>query len=102
MEGSRIVFPALEKRSCEVGMQSEPGWPRIILDVYPRPPGEEGAPDRDSFRRTGRLACLPQASSFLRCGIYPSLNEFRCSENPSLLSQFSKPLRRIIEVMMNG
>ena len=29
-------------------MQSEPGWPRIILCVYPRPPGEEGAADRDS------------------------------------------------------
>jgi hypothetical protein len=54
VEGSRIVFPALEKRSCEVGMQPEPGWPRIILAVYPRPPGEEGAPDRDFFMRTGR------------------------------------------------
>ena len=72
MEGSRIVFPALEKRSREVGMQSEPGWPRIILDVYPRPPGEEGAQwcgapavDRrvagDSFMRTGRT-CMSTRS----------------------------------------
>ena len=63
VEGSRIVFPALEKRSCEVGMQSEPGWPRIILDVYPRPPGEEGAPDRDSFMRTVRT-CMSTRSLF--------------------------------------
>ena len=45
-------------------MQSEPGWPRIILYVYPRSPGEECAPDRDSFMRTGRLACLPEDFSF--------------------------------------
>jgi len=30
MEGSRIVFPALEKRSREIQMQSEAGWPQII------------------------------------------------------------------------
>ena len=65
VEGSRIVFPALEKRSREVGMQSEPGWPRIILDVYPRPPGEEGATDRDSFMRTGRT-CMSTRSLFFR------------------------------------
>ena len=50
-------IPAANGRSAwrdrEVGMQSEPGWPRIILAVYPRPPGEEGAPDRDSSMRTG-------------------------------------------------
>jgi hypothetical protein len=31
MEGSRIVFPVLEKRSREVWMQSEPRRPQIIL-----------------------------------------------------------------------
>jgi len=35
-------------------MQSEPGWPQIILHVYRRPPGEEGAKYRDSFMRTVR------------------------------------------------
>ena len=30
----------------EVWMPSEPGWPEIILYVYRRPPGEEGAKDR--------------------------------------------------------
>ncbi len=40
----RIVFPAVGKTT---GMQSEPGWPQIILHVYRRPPGEEGAQDRD-------------------------------------------------------
>jgi hypothetical protein len=60
-------IPAANGRSAwrdrEVGMQSEPGWPRIILDVYPRPPGEEGAPDRDSFMRTGRT-CMSTRSPF--------------------------------------
>ncbi len=54
---SRLIDPAGCGRSAwrdrEVGMQSEQGWPRIILAVYPRPPGEEGAPDRDSSMRTG-------------------------------------------------
>ena len=57
MEGSRIVFPALEKRSREIRMQSEPGWPQIIDGDTPpkakqreecphtRPSGEEGAHD---------------------------------------------------------
>jgi len=36
----------------EVWMQSEPGWPQIILHVYRRPPGEEGAEDRDHSRRS--------------------------------------------------
>jgi hypothetical protein len=45
MEGSRIVFPALEKRSCEVGMQSEPGWPRIIHgDTPPKAKQREECP----------------------------------------------------------
>ena len=52
MEGSRIVFPTLEKRSSEVWMPSEPGWPEIILHVYRRPPSEEGAKDRDSSMRS--------------------------------------------------
>ena len=33
-------------------MQSEAGLPRIILAVYPRLSGEEGAKYRDSFMRT--------------------------------------------------
>ena len=65
MEGSRIVFPALEKRSREIWMQSELGCPRIIHGDTPpkakqreecphtRPPGEEGAKYRDSFMRSG-------------------------------------------------
>jgi hypothetical protein len=36
----------------EMWMPSEPCWPRIILQVYPRPRGEEGAADRDTFMRT--------------------------------------------------
>jgi hypothetical protein len=35
-------------------MQSEPLRPRIILYVYPRPCGEEGAKDRDSSRRSSK------------------------------------------------
>ena len=41
---------------AEVGMQSEPGWPWIILAVYPRPPGEEGAasvPERSEAEGEG-------------------------------------------------
>jgi hypothetical protein len=74
MEGSRIVFPALEKRSCEVWMQCEPYCPRIILgDTPPKAKqreecphiraacGEEGAKYRDSSMRTGR-ACMSTPS----------------------------------------
>ena len=38
----------------EIRMQSEPCLPRTILYVCPRQCGEEGAEDRDRFRRTGR------------------------------------------------
>ena len=58
----RIVFPAVGKT---IGMQSEAGLPRIILAVYPRLSGEEGATDRDSFRRTGRT-CMSTRSPFAR------------------------------------
>ena len=46
-------------------MQSEAGLPRIILAVYPRLSGEEGAKYRDSFRRTGP-ACMSTPSLFFR------------------------------------
>ncbi len=63
-------IPAANGRSAwrdrEVWMPSEPGWPRIILVVYPRPPGEEGAKDRDSFMRTGRT-CMSTPRLFPPC-----------------------------------
>ncbi len=65
LEGSRIVFPALEKRSREVWMQSEPRRPdgewghpsrcycfRRSVPTRRRSRGEEGAADRDSSRRS--------------------------------------------------
>ena len=57
-------------RDREIWMQSEQGWPRIVLTVHPRPPCEECAKGRDSFTRTVQAsfprtfafpACLPEA-----------------------------------------
>jgi hypothetical protein len=46
----------------EMWMPSEPCWPRIILYVYPRARGEEGATDRDSGHAVGLdLRVDPQA-----------------------------------------
>jgi len=50
--GGSGTDPTSAWRDREVWMQSEPGLPRIILDVYPRLRGEEGANDRDSFTRS--------------------------------------------------
>ena len=74
MEGSRIVFPLLGKRSREIwivfrnyrktiGMQSEQGRPRIVLAVHPRPPCEECAKGHDSFMRTVRTSMSTQSFS---------------------------------------
>jgi len=74
MEGSRIVFPALEKRSSEIWMQSEPCCPRIIMGTPLRKQSSERSvptSERRAVKRApniaipscgpSRLACRPQA-----------------------------------------
>ena len=54
-DGAGGVWDGPHGGIVEDWMQSEAGWPRIVL-LHPRPPGEEGANARDSFRRTGRVS----------------------------------------------
>ena len=55
MEGSRIVFPALEKRSREVWMQSEPCCPRIIMGTpLRRQSNERSVPTHPSESKAAR------------------------------------------------
>jgi hypothetical protein len=55
MEGSRIVFPALEKRSREIRMQSEPGWPQIIMGTpLRRQSSERSVPTHPSEGKAAR------------------------------------------------
>jgi len=84
-------------RDREVWMQSEPRRPRIILDVYPRPPGEEGAPDRDSFMRTGRTCMSTQETPFpstsRTSARSPCIFARACPSAEAALSSWSIPSR---------
>ena len=71
MEGSRIVFPALEKRSREVWMQSEPRRPQIILSyigghVVKSAPRCAHPPFRRAPAIFGRPACMSTRKLFFR------------------------------------
>ena len=74
------------------GMQSEPGWPQIILHVYRRPPGEEGAaivPERseDEGEGSGGLCCRRGRLSPNNCSRYLHADRPHLACRPEALSR---------------